>query len=66
MSNVDRREVVQVLAIFFSPSMGLLSISILVILLPPDFFREPQTESKTSHLGSPNLPAEERQPVQAG
>ena len=34
---VDRREVVQVSAIFFFPSMGLLKISALFILFPPDF-----------------------------
>ena len=34
--DVDRREVVQVSAIFFCPSVALLRISILFILLPPD------------------------------
>ena len=36
VGDVDRREVVQVSAIFFCPSVGLLRISILFILLPPD------------------------------
>ena len=35
--DVDRRELVQVSAIFFCPSMGLLRMSILFILLPPDY-----------------------------
>ena len=35
--DVDRREVVQVLAIFYYPSVGLLRISILFMLLPPDY-----------------------------
>ena len=34
--DVDRREVVQVSAICFCPSMGSLRISVLLILLPPD------------------------------
>ena len=34
--DVDRREVVQVSAIFCRPSMGTLRISVLLILLPPD------------------------------
>ena len=33
---VDRREVVQVSAKFFCPSMSFLRISILFVLLPPD------------------------------
>ena len=35
--DVDRRVVVQVSAIFFCPSVGLLRMSILFILLPPDY-----------------------------
>ena len=35
--DVDRRQVVQVSAICFCPSVDLLSISVLFILLPPDF-----------------------------
>ena len=34
--DVDRREVVQVSATFFRPSMGMLRISVLLILVPPD------------------------------
>ena len=37
VGDVDRREIVQVSAIFFRPSVGLLRISILFILLPPDY-----------------------------
>ena len=37
VGDVDRREVVQVSAMFFCPSVGLPRISILFILLPPDY-----------------------------
>ena len=37
MRDVDRREVVQISAILFCQSVGLLRISMLFILLPPDY-----------------------------